>query len=352
MERGSKMIVVVLLISSYILFDLNLPLSRTVLVQVAWFPNNMKTENFSGGEDGKWSDEEGGGIKDQFGSKCVCACLTISRSVPEPKLFATSIRHRDSRQGSLIAISSTRWIPRSIFIFWSFRHARADKLSTHITKMLEILWSHLKASYHYSVSRVKSVSDVVPLHIGFQRCDRLPTQPIELLEPCSVAGSAVRMTSYITLQVSLKKTMGINKTGGRVIASNWKLASFELIQKLQSCLRNMSSKVLFGIFIISLITTSNGCVVMKAKAGPNDQPTTTTVSPTTASLPLKSTTTERNILKMDPALEKLPQDSESDALVDKLKKYLAQLNQHVKLSGRPRYGRSVPLVLPIHQHGN
>lgn len=74
-----------------------------------------------------------------------------------------------------------------------------------------------------------------------------------------------------------------------------------------------------------------------------DQPAKTTMSPlisalSTKSLPLSETSTKvpmKSDLEMD------------EELVQQLKMYLTLLDQHIKLSGRPRFGRSVPLVLPI-----
>ena len=116
----------------------------------------------------------------------------------------------------------------------------------------------------------------------------------------------------------------------------------------------MEFKVSFAIFVISLILTQSVAVSdclksesdFQTKAGitGSDQPTTTTtISPLIAALSTESLPPTATPTKVS---TKSGQETEEE-LMQKLRMYLSLLDQHIKLTGRPRFGRSVPLVLPI-----
>lgn len=109
----------------------------------------------------------------------------------------------------------------------------------------------------------------------------------------------------------------------------------------------MSFKVLITIFIIYFFFQSvvGGCINTVPKESSSivglstldsDQPCTTTIKPMIAS----------SVTTTSPPTTKSGQEVEEE-LVQKLRLYLTLLDQHIKLSGRPRFGRSVPLILPI-----
>ena len=116
----------------------------------------------------------------------------------------------------------------------------------------------------------------------------------------------------------------------------------------------MVFKVLFTLAVVTSLLLESGFASEYLKpqtetihnsipSEPN-QPTTATMSPliiALTSIPMtEKISTEQPVTSTKPG-----QDLEED-LVQKLRLYLSLLDQHIKLSGRPRFGRSVPLILP------